>query len=168
MSGWVLVVDDELVSRNAIKRVFEHRGWRVVTAANGREALACTDAHHFDLILLDLYLEMGPALELIGPMREAQPGVPLVVVTAHGCIETAVEAVQRGATTYLQKPITVEAALAAVRRVPATRAGELESLRALSEAHIERVLAACNNNKSEAARRLGIARRSLQRRLSRI
>jgi ActR/RegA family two-component response regulator len=56
--------------------------------------------------------------------------------------------------------------VAALERAPQARK-ELESLRELSQSHIERVLAACNNNKSEAARRLGIARRSLQRRLAR-
>jgi len=168
MSGWVLVVDDDALSRNALKRVFEHGGWRAINAAGVEEALARAEAHRLDLVLLDLYLDSGPALGLIEPLRDAQPGVPIVVVTAHGCIQTAVEALQRGATSYLQKPITPEAVVAAVRRAPPPRSGaELESLRALSEAHIVRVLAACNNNKSEAARRLGITRRSLQRRLAR-
>lgn len=168
MSGWVLVVDDDALSRNALKRVFEHGGWRAISAAGVEEAMVCATAHRFDLVLLDLYLDGGLALGLIDPMRDAQPGVPIVIVTAHGCIQTAVEAVQRGASGYLQKPITPDAVDAAVRRAPPPRSGaELESLRALSEAHIVRVLAACNNNKSEAARRLGITRRSLQRRLAR-
>jgi ActR/RegA family two-component response regulator len=166
MSGWVLVVDDDTLSRNAIKRVFEHGGWRVVTAGSTKEALACADGHRFDLVLLDLYLEAGVALGLLEPLGEAQPGAPIIVVTAHGCIPTAVEALQRGAANYLQKPITVEGVVAALERAPQARK-ELESLRELSQSHIERVLAACNNNKSEAARRLGIARRSLQRRLAR-
>src|SRR5579859_7096116 len=86
MNGWVLVVDDETVSRNALKRVFEHGGWRAITAASMREALASAATHRFDLVLLDLYLQEGTALPWIAPLREAQPGVPVVVVTARGCI----------------------------------------------------------------------------------
>lgn len=111
-------------------------------------------------------------LELIPDMLRIRPGVRIVVLTGYGSIATALEAVRRGAVHYLQKPADVDDILAAFQGdAPGQSVRESEapapSLDRVEWEHIQRVLADCSGNISEAARRLGIHRRSLQRKLQR-
>ena len=110
-------------------------------------------------------------LELVAELHTLDPSTLLLVLTGYGSIATAVEALRRGAADYLPKPVDADELLAAIRRrgasvEPADEPALLAPSLARAEwEHIQRVLADVDGNVSEAARRLGLHRRSLQRKL---
>jgi two-component system response regulator RegA len=121
-------------------------------------------------VLLDLRIPGGQSLDLIPFFKELDAETRIVVLTGYGSIATAVEAVRRGATQYLTKPANANEILAAFQYEGDT-AHALDpqpmSLDRVEWEHINRVLVDCQGNVSEAARVLGIHRRSLQRKLAR-
>ena len=102
----VLAVDDETVVVHAMRRSLDGRRYRVDEAFSGRDALARVVAQPYDLVLLDMRMPDLDGLDLLPTIREHQPGVPVVIVTGYASIDTAVEAIQRGAADYLPKPFT--------------------------------------------------------------
>jgi len=168
----LLIVDDDRVLRDTLANAFTKRGYRVASAASYDEALsACTNARP-SLAVIDLRMPGKGGLELIPELLVIMPDLRIVVLTGYGSIATALEAVRKGAIHYLQKPADVDDILAAFQGdTPAQSARESEapapSLDRVEWEHIQRVLADCDGNISEAARRLGIHRRSLQRKLQR-
>jgi two-component system response regulator RegA len=111
----------------------------------------------------------GSGLDLVTRFIEADPATKIVVLTGYGSIATAVEAVRRGAAHYLTKPADADQILAALTGGSATAAtvpAKLMSLDQVEWEHINRVLLDCQGNISEAARVLGLHRRSLQRKLA--
>jgi two-component system response regulator RegA len=120
------------------------------------------------LFVIDLGKTDGVGLLLLTKLRRQHPVVPIVLLATTANLETAVEAVQLGATSYLAKPTTVEVIATAVGRAELIRRRTPDSLDESMRAHIRRVLADCGYNKSEAAKRLGIDRRSLQRKMSKL
>ncbi|HEX8520771.1 MAG TPA: response regulator, partial [Tepidisphaeraceae bacterium] len=123
--------------------------------------------------IVDLRMPGMTGLELIDALVKIDAAMQILVLTGYGSIATAVEAVRLGAIDYLSKPVDTEQILAAF-----DRDGETAGLAAVSETppslarveyeHIQRVLSECGGNISEAARRLGIHRRSLQRKLTKL
>jgi len=118
--------------------------------------------------VLDLRVEDGSGLDLIPRLKAADPATRIVVLTGFGSIATAVEAVRRGATHYLTKPANADEILAAFAPAGAAVETPLQpmSLDRVEWEHINRVLLECGGNISEAARVLGLHRRSLQRKLA--
>jgi DNA-binding response OmpR family regulator len=116
----VLVVDDEVVAANSVRRTLNRRGFRVDEAFSGREALNRILNEMYDLVLLDMKMPDTNGLELLPTIRKHRPKLPVVMVTGYASIDTAVEAIQRGATDYVAKPFTPEelfsAASKAIRR----------------------------------------------------
>jgi two-component system response regulator RegA len=112
----------------------------------------------------------GNGLDLIPRLLRTDPATKIVVLTGYGSVATAVEAVRMGATHYLTKPADADEILAAFSRTPGERAESAPlqpmSLDRVEWEHINRVLVDCQHNISEAARVLGIHRRSLQRKLT--
>jgi two-component system response regulator RegA len=114
----------------------------------------------------------GDGLEVVRQLREIDPTTRVVVLTGYGSIATALEAVRLGATHYLTKPADVDELLAAFARgdaeeAPAARPQVVAATLARVEwEHIQRVLTDCGGNVSQAARQLGLHRRSLQRKLA--
>jgi two-component system, response regulator RegA len=168
----LLIVDDDRVLRDTLSSAFTKRGFLVVNASNYDEALsACTNERPTRAII-DLRMPGKGGLELIPELLTIVPELRIVVLTGYGSIATALEAVRKGAIHYLQKPADVDDILAAFDGdTPAQSVRESEapapSLDRVEWEHIQRVLADCEGNISEAARRLGIHRRSLQRKLQR-
>ena len=103
----VLVVDDEAYIRQIIIRVLEQRGYQVKEAANGAQALELLRETPFDLVITDLRMPQMEGLELLERARELYPETDFIILTAHGTIESAVWAMQRGADDYLTKPCDV-------------------------------------------------------------
>ena len=100
----VLVVDDEPNIRRTLSLQLQGRGHRVRTAGSVEEAQREVAAQRFDLALVDLRLGTGSGLQLLSWLRAADPALKTVVITAYASIETAVEAMKRGASDYLSKP----------------------------------------------------------------
>jgi NtrC-family two-component system response regulator AlgB len=102
----ILVVDDENSLRRTIRTALESQGHAVAEAANGSQAADRVRSTRPDLVLLDLKLGRENGLDVLAELHTAAPGVGVVVITAHASIDTAVEAMRRGALDYLPKPFT--------------------------------------------------------------
>lgn len=117
-SSWAaLVVDDDAGVRQSLRLCLEAAGGRVLGVATGGAALEALDRAHFDIVLLDLWLGPEAGLDLLPELLARQPDVGVIVVTAFASIESAVEAVKRGAADYVPKPFTPDQIRLAVRRV---------------------------------------------------
>src|SRR6266540_3221884 len=128
----VLIVDDEKNIRSTLALALESAGCAVGLAANGESALAHVSREVFDLALVDLKLAESSGLDLIPKLVAARPGLDIVVITAYATIDTAVEAMRRGAVDYLPKPFTPAQIRHVVEQVARRRAiqrrvAELES-----------------------------------------
>ena len=137
-------------------------------AAAARRALAETTV---GWAVVDLRLPDGSGLDVVRDLHAAAPEAKIVVLTGYGSIPTALEAVRLGATHYLTKPVGVDEVLAGfaggvASPAPGENPDAVPSLERVEWEHINRVLADSGGNISEAARRLGLHRRSLQRKLA--
>lgn len=121
MKGRVLVVDDDPEIREVLQMRLEAMGLEVAAAGGSREALAALDAGGFDLALFDLRMEPMDGIALMEAARQRQPGLPVLIMTAHGSIEDAVAAIQRGAFDYLTKPFVPDELRARVGRALSER-----------------------------------------------
>ena len=166
----LLVVDDDATFRTRVVRAFRDRGLEVTAAGDYDEAMAAARAETPELALVDLRLPTRSGLDVVRRLKELDATTIIVVLTGYGSIATAVESVKLGAATYLTKPVDADQILAAFNgdtssSSPAGRFA-VPSLARVEWEHIQRVLADCGGNLSQAARALGIHRRSLQRKLS--
>jgi two-component system response regulator RegA len=164
----LLIVDDDAVLRERLARAFRERGFEVATAGSHAEAMARARAESPELAVVDLRMVGPSGLELIRDLRALDPGTRVVVLTGYGSIATTVEAMRLGAVHYLQKPADADEILAAFGRAEAQGDPEavvldVPSLERVKWEHINRVLTDCGGNVSEAARRLRVHRRTLQR-----
>jgi two-component system response regulator RegA len=165
----LLVVDDDERLRARLVRAFRERGFEVRDAGTAEAALAAARAESPELALVDLRLPGPSGLELVRELKALDATTNVVVLTGYGSIATALESVRAGATTYLTKPVDADQILAAFddpQSKGATPPQSVPSLARVEWEHIQRVLADCDGNVSQAARLLGIHRRSLQRKLS--
>ncbi|MEV8520139.1 response regulator transcription factor [Dyella marensis] len=170
----LLIVDDDATFARVLARAMSSRGFEVLTAANADEARALARRHHPRYCVLDLKLGDENGLRLIPELRSLVPDMRVLLLTGYASIATAVEAIKRGAHDYLAKPVDADAVLRALLEGDApTGDDELAdapeaplALRRLEWEHIQRVLTECDGNISETARRLGMHRRTLQRKLS--
>ena len=166
----LLLVDDSAAFRERLARAFRERGFTVRTAGDYHEAIAIARQNPPDLAVVDLRMPGPSGLNLVRDLTELSSRTRVLVLSGFGSIATAVDAVHLGAVNFLPKPADAEDILAAFERgsaptVPAEPQDETPSLARAEWEHIHRVLADCGGNVSEAARRLGIHRRSLQRKL---
>lgn len=112
----ILVVDDEKNMRWALSRALEKAGYKVLTAADGAEGCALFTRHEPELVLLDLRMPGMDGMEALNRMKAANSGVPVIMITAHGTIENAIEAMKHGADDYLTKPFELETIKAVVAK----------------------------------------------------
>jgi DNA-binding NtrC family response regulator len=129
----ILLVDDDSYHREPIQIALETAGYEVQTAANGKEALKQLEEGEFDLILSDLKMPVMNGMELLAAVEAHHPGVPLLIITAHGSVDNAVEAMKRGARDYIQKPIQLDELELKVSRELEVRAKDTEIKRLRSE-----------------------------------
>src|SRR5512144_2938170 len=117
----VLVVDDESNIRKTLTVCLETDGHRVVAVGNFQDAVSESSRRSFDLAFVDLRLGTASGLDLIPALLATSPWLKIVVITAYAAIDTAVEAMRRGATDYIPKPFTPAQVLLAVRKVEEVR-----------------------------------------------
>lgn len=168
----LLVVDDDDLLRGQLVRAFTRRGFEASGAASRDEALARASEEAPEYAVVDLKLGADSGLAVVRDLLALEPTTQIVVLTGYGSIPTAIDATRLGALYYVQKPADADDLLAAFARgnAPPTielSAGGAPSLARAEWEHIQRVLADSAGNVSEAARRLGLHRRSLQRKLAR-
>ncbi len=113
----VLIVDDEPKMRRVLEIMLGQMGHHTFSAANGLEALEVFAAHAIDLVITDLRMPAMDGLGLLAALRGQHADVPVMVITAHGTVETAVQAMKEGAVDYLLRPFDVEVLELAVKRV---------------------------------------------------
>lgn len=160
----LLLVDDDEAFRTRLGRAMEQRGFAVTLAASTEEALAL--AHEApEFAVIDLRMPGRSGLELLAALKAQDPNTHVVMLTGYGSISTAVEATRRGAAVYLTKPVDADEVLRALQGETKPIDAETPTLARAEWEYINRVLHDCGDNVSEAARRLGIHRRSLQRKL---
>src|SRR5690349_4563720 len=134
--GAVLIIDDEASIRESLQTLLELEGFTVETATNGEEGLARIAEQPMDLVLLDFALPDRNGLEILRDIRDRDPNLAVIMITAYGTVENAVSAMQSGATNFIQKPWDNEKLVADVRSVVARRRAEEENIqlkRALKE-----------------------------------
>jgi DNA-binding NtrC family response regulator len=113
----VLIVDDEKNIRLTVSQSLESIGLDTDTAMNGEEALAKLKAHEYSLILLDLKMPGMDGMQVLRRIREIHPEVRVIVITAYGTVESAVEAMKLGTVDFVQKPFASEEIRTLVSRV---------------------------------------------------
>jgi two-component system, response regulator RegA len=165
----VLVVDDDEVFRSRLGKAFRDRGFDVRTARDAAEALRAARQDSPEFAVVDLRMPDASGLDVVRELHSIDPASVIVMLTGYGSIATAVEAVRLGAVHYLSKPVDIDQILAALAGKSAASPISPDSVPSLARVeweHIQRVLRDCDGNISQAARLLGLHRRSLQRKLS--
>ena len=169
----ILIVDDDERLRSRVGRAFAERGYEVHEGQDYKTAVSIASEESTEFAVVDLRMPGKSGLELVRELHRMDSATKIVVLTGYGSIATALEAVKLGATHYLTKPADVDEIIDAFGRdevppgdLPAATEAETPSLARVEWEHIQRVLTDCGGNISKAAERLGIHRRSLQRKLS--
>lgn len=171
----LLIIDDDATFGRVLARALGSRGFEVIIAVNADEARALTRRHQPRYCVLDLKLGEENGLRLIPDLQRLVPDMRILLLTGYASIATAVEAIKRGAHDYLAKPVDADAVVRALVDGDGPHADDDDvldapeaplALRRLEWEHIHRVLTECDGNISETARRLGMHRRTLQRKLS--
>jgi len=166
-----LIVDDDEMLRSRLARAFQSRGFRTTMAADYDAAIQTLQFEKPQYAVIDLNMPGKSGLQLLEELKQISPNTQCVMLTGYGSITTAVEAMRAGALNYVTKPADAEQVLSAFTTVPdrGNRSVEIkykpQTLAETEWEHIQRVLADCGENISEAARQLGIPRRTLQRKL---
>jgi two-component system response regulator RegA len=167
----ILIVDDDATFRTRLGRALSERQFEVHLADGADAALRIARAETLDSAVVDLRMDGPSGLELLKSLKRIQPELRVVILTGYGSIATAVEAMRLGATNYVSKPADVDDILATFEREPGADAMEdlhPPTLARMEWEFINRVLVECGGNVSEAARKLGMHRRTLQRKLAKL
>jgi two-component system response regulator RegA len=167
----VLVVDDDPIFRNRLCRAFRDRDCEAYDAATAEGTLDIARNVSPDLVLLDLKMPGVSGLDVIQDIKKLDSTIVVIILTGYGSIATAMQALKLGADHYLSKPADAEQILAAYHELDSGLNSKhapptVPSLARVEWEHIQRVLSDCSGNISQAAKLLGIHRRSLQRKLS--
>ena len=165
----LLIVEDNLRFADTLATELSDRGYEV-EALGSLAAVKDLDASRFRYAIVDLRLRQDSGLDVIQEIKAQNPDAHIVVLTGYGSIATAVQATKLGAAHYLTKPVDIDEVERALQseeyaneEVPIPT--EFQSLYRREREYIEFVLAECDGNISQAARRLGLHRQSLQRKL---
>lgn len=174
-SHTILLVDDDEIFRSRLADALRKRHHEVWTAGNVEQAVRRAKLESPELAIVDLRMPGQSGLALVRTLVDIDPETRILVLTAYGSIATALEAVRLGAKGFLQKPASVDEILMALNAdfdnvvVPEPDPPtQVPSLARAEWEHINRVLFECQGNICQAARLLGVHRRTLQRKLARM
>lgn len=165
-----LIVDDDETYLRVLSKALTRRALTVQSASSVDHALELLQNFTPNYAILDLSMPGKSGLNLISHILDINSNCKILILTGYASITTAVDAIKLGATHYLSKPADAEQIMAALSSTPSTHDAAIEenspmSINRLEWEHIQRILKENNNNISEAARALGIHRRTLQRKL---
>ena len=168
----LLLADDDDAFREAMTRALGRRGFAVTACHDVDEAEDAAKKQVFEYALVDVRMPGRSGIDLVAALRQIDEGTRIVVLTGYGTIANAVEAMRAGAADYLTKPVDAaacERSLLGRGAEPAVIGNDddVPSLERVEYEYLQRVLADCGGNVSEAARRLRMHRRSLQRKITR-
>ena len=124
----VLVVDDEAVIREGVKRILENSGFSVETCATGRMALEMIQEQEFQMVITDLKMPGMGGMEVLKTIKILQPEVPVIIITGYSTVDTAVEAMKNGAIDYVAKPFTPDALMEKVDKALEQKAVFLDEI----------------------------------------
>jgi two-component system response regulator RegA len=162
----LLIVDDDAAFRERLVRAMRDRGFEATGVPNHPSAIDAAREDSPELAVVDLRLPGGSGLAVVRDLKALDASTVVVVLTGYGSIATAVESIKLGAASYLTKPADADQIVAAFDGTQPSDEAQAPSLARVEWEHIQRVLADCAGNVSQAARVLGIHRRSLQRKLA--
>ena len=111
----ILIIDDERAIRSTLSEILQHEGYKVETAENGEEGLEKFKAQTFDVVLCDIKMPKLDGIEFLEKAHQLNPDIPIIMVSGHGTIETAVDAVKKGAFDYISKPPDLNRMLITIR-----------------------------------------------------
>ncbi|HFB68526.1 MAG TPA: sigma-54-dependent Fis family transcriptional regulator, partial [Calditrichae bacterium] len=117
MKTRILIVDDEIDALDLMEELFQKNGYETFTARNGLEALSHIRQHEPDIMISDLVMPEMDGMALLDVVSKKYPDVAVIMITAHGTIETAVEAMKKGAKDYILKPLRLDEILAKVETI---------------------------------------------------
>jgi two-component system nitrogen regulation response regulator NtrX len=135
MPKTILVADDEKGIRDTLKRLLEYEGYRVALAEDGMEALRKAETEVADLVLLDIKMPGMDGMEVLSRLHQSQPSLPVVIISGHGTIQTAVEATRLGAFDFIEKPVDADRILLVIRNGLAQRRLAAENISLKAEVH---------------------------------
>ena len=125
----ILVIDDEQTMREGCSRILSKRGWSVLIAENGEKGLSQIQTHHvkIDVVLLDLMMPGVSGMDVLEQTRNLDPDLPVIVITGYATVESAVEAMKKGAYDFIPKPFTPDQLRLVVGRALERRAFQRET-----------------------------------------
>ncbi len=124
----VLIVDDEVTIVESLKGILSDDGFEVIHAYNGYEALKKIETYSPDIILLDIWMPGMDGIETLKEIKKTSPHIPVVMITGHGTIESAVEATKSGAYDFLEKPLSIDKIMVTINNALNFRKLEEENL----------------------------------------
>jgi two-component system, NtrC family, response regulator AtoC len=123
----ILIVDDDVDALELMEELFESKGYDPLTASNGIEALNLVRDEDPDMVITDIRMPDMDGMQLLEELSKRHPQIPVIMVTAHGTIEAAVEAIKMGAKDYILKPLRLDEILAKVETISQLRSLEKEN-----------------------------------------
>src|SRR5436190_1905714 len=111
----ILIIDDEKSIRSTLREILEYENYYVEEAAEGSEGLMKADKEKFDIILCDIKMPKMDGIEVLEKLHEKNSDIPVVMISGHGNIDTAVEAIKKGAFDFISKPLDLNRMLITMR-----------------------------------------------------
>ncbi len=111
----ILIIDDERSIRRALREILEFEKFEIEEAENGKEGLEKAKSEHFDVIFCDIKMPIMDGMEVLNELNKASVDVPVIMISGHGNIETAVDAIKKGAFDFIEKPLDLNRILVTVR-----------------------------------------------------
>ena len=125
----IMIIEDDEEMRSLLKDFFEEEGFETDSVSNGVDALRMFSEDHFDLVITDIRMPGLTGLDILPRIRRLKPETPVIVMTAYGSDDVRRRAFERGATTYLEKPIQLSKLRSVIREMVSRK--ELEKLGAM-------------------------------------
>jgi len=125
----IMIIEDDEEMRSLLKDFFEEEGFETDSVSNGVDALQMFSKDHFDLVITDIRMPGLTGLDILPRIRRLKPETPVIVMTAYGSDDVRRRAFERGATTYLEKPIQLSKLRSVIREMVSRK--ELEKLGAM-------------------------------------